>query len=115
MVLAAATLGTVFTVASHRDPGRPLGAFVLAGTLAAATSVRARSAYVTIPVPAPVYAVAAAVAGMIHDRPIDTTRTALTLSGVQWIADGFIGMSAATALAILITLARLLMSRRQAR
>jgi hypothetical protein len=115
MVLAAATLGAAFTVASDRDPGRALGIFVLAGTLAAATSVRARSAYAIIPVPALAYAVAAVVAGSIHDRAVDTTHTALAVSAVQWIADGFIAMTAATALAVLVALARWLLSRRTAR
>jgi len=115
MVVGAATLGGAFTVASDRDPGRALGAFVLAGTLAAAASVRARSAYAIIPVPALAYAVAGAVAGYVHDRAVDTTHTALAASAVQWIADGFVAMLAATALAVLITLARWLLSLRTAR
>jgi hypothetical protein len=115
MVLAAATLGAAFTAASHRDPGRALGALVIVGTLAAATSVRGRSAYAIIPVPALAYAVAAVAAGSINDRTVDTTRTALALSAAQWIADGFIAMTAATALAVLIALARWLQSLRKAR
>lgn len=115
MVLVAATLGAAFTVASHRDPGPALGAFVIASTLAAATSVRARSAYAIIPVPALAYAVAAAAAGSVHDRAVDTTRTALALSAAQWIADGSTAMTAATALAVLVALARWLLTRRKAR
>jgi hypothetical protein len=115
IMLAAATLGAAFTVASERDPGQVLGAFVLAGTLAAATSVRARSAYAIIPAPALAYAAAAVITGFIHDRAADTTRAALAVSAVQWIADGFVAMTAATALAVLITLARWLISRRTAR
>ena len=114
-MLAAATLGAAFTVASDREPGRPLGVLVLAGTLAAATSIRARSAYVIIPVPALAYAAAATVAGYIHDRSADTTHAALAVSAAQWIADGFLAMSAATALAALITLARWLLRLRTAR
>jgi hypothetical protein len=115
MVLAAAAVGAAFTVAAHREPGRLLGAFVIAGTLAAGTSVRARSAYAIVPLPALAYAAAATVAGSVHDRAADATRTALALSGAQWIADGFTAMTAATALAILIALARWLLSRRKAR
>jgi hypothetical protein len=113
-VLAAALLGAAFTVATHRDPGRPLGIFLVVGTLAAGTSVRARSAYVMIPVPALAYVVAAAIAGYVHDRTIDTSRTALTLSGVQWIANGFIAMTAATALAVVLAIARWLLERHYA-
>jgi len=115
MVVAAATLGAAFTVASHRDPGRALGAFVLAGTLAAATSVRAQSTYTIIPVPALAYAVAGAVAGSIHDRAVDATHTALAVSAVQWIAHGFISMIAATVLAVLMTVGRWLLRLRTTR
>jgi hypothetical protein len=109
-VLAAALLGLAVTVAGHRDPGRVLGVFVIAGTVAAGTGVRARSAYAIIPVPALAYAAAAAIAGFIHDRAIDTSRTALALSAVQWVAAGFIAMIAATALAVVLTVARWLLS-----
>jgi hypothetical protein len=114
-VLAAALLGAAFTVVSHRDPGRPLGIFVVVGTVAAGTSIRARSTYALIPVPALAYAVAAVIAGLIHDRSIDTSRTALTLSGVQWIASGFIAMTAATVLAVVLVIARWLLTMHYAR
>jgi hypothetical protein len=115
IVVAAAAIGAAATVASRREPGQALGAFVVAGTLAAATAVRARSAYAIIPVPALAYAVAAGVAGSVHDRAADTTLTALAVNGAQWIAGGFIAMTVATALAVLITLARWLLHRRMAR
>jgi hypothetical protein len=115
IVVAAAALGAAWTVASDRDPGRALGAFVLAGTLAAATSVRAQSAYAIIPVPALAYAAAGVAAGSVHDHAVDATRTALAVSAVQWIAGGFTAMIAATALAVLITLARWLLRLRTAR
>ncbi len=115
MVPAAALLGAACTVASHRDPGRLLAIFVVAGTVAAGTSIRARSAYAIIPAPALAYAVAAVAAGLIHDRAIDTSRTALEISGVQWIADGFIAMAAATILAAVLAIARWLLSLHYAR
>jgi hypothetical protein len=110
MVLAAAMLGAVVTMASDRDPGRALGIFVVAGTVAAGTGIRPRSAYAIIPLPALAYAAAAAIAGFVHDRAIDTSRTALTISAVQWIASGFIAMTAATALAVVLAVARWLLS-----
>lgn len=115
MVLAVALLGTAFTVATHSDPGRALGIFVVAGTVAAGTGVRARSAYATVPVPALAYTLAAVIAGLIHDRAIDTSRTALTISGVQWVGNGFIAMSAATVLAVVLAVARWLLSVHYAR
>jgi hypothetical protein len=110
-VLAAALLGAAFTVASQRDPGRALGVFIAAGTVVAGTSVRARSAYAVIPVPALAYAAAAVSAGLIHDHTVDASRTALTLSAVQSLANGFPAMVAATALAIVVAIARRLLSR----
>jgi hypothetical protein len=49
---------------------------------------------------------AAVIAGLIHDRATDTSNTALTLNGVQWIASGFVAMTAATILAIVIAAGR---------
>jgi hypothetical protein len=115
MVPAAALLGGALTVASHRDPGRLLGIFIVAGTVAAGTSIRARSAYAIIPAPVLAYTAAAVIAGLIHDRAIDTSRTALTISGVQWVGDGFIAMTAATVLAAVLALARWLLSVHYAR
>jgi hypothetical protein len=109
LVLAAALLGAVFTVASHRDPGLALGIFVAGGTVAAGICVRARSSYAIIPVPALAYAAAAVIAGLIHDPAAHTSRTALTLSAAQWLASGFRAMAAATALAVLIAIARWLL------
>jgi len=114
-VLAAALLGAGFTVASHGDPGRALGIWIAAGTVAAGISVRARSAYTIIPVPALAYASAAAIAGLVHDRAVDISRTALTISATQWIASGFDAMTAATTLAALLALARWLLGMRAAR
>ena len=111
MVLAATLLGVVFTVATHRDPGLALGIFVAGGTVGAGISVRSRSAYAIIPVPALTYAAAAVIAGFIHDHAVDTSHTALALSAAQWFADGFPAMATATALAVLITVARWLLSR----
>jgi hypothetical protein len=111
-VLAAALLGAGFTAVSHRDPGRALGIWLAAGTAAACISVRARSAYAIIPVPALAYAPAAAIAGFVHDRALDISRTALTVSAAQWIASGYIAMTAATVLAVLLAVARWLLSIR---
>jgi hypothetical protein len=115
IVLVAALLGAGFTVASHSDPGRALGIWVAAGTVAASTIVRARSAYAIIPVPALAYASAAAIAGLVHDRAADISRTALTVGATQWIASGFDAMTAATTLAALVALVRWLLSVRAER
>jgi hypothetical protein len=102
VVMAATLLGLVITVLVGREPGLILGIFLVVGTVVAVLAVRPGSAYLIFPVPAPAYAVAAIIAGLIHDHAADTSRTALALNAGQWIAAGFIPMIAATALAVLI-------------
>jgi hypothetical protein len=107
IVFGGAALGLCITLVARRDPGNPLGACVLAGTLVAVLAVRPRASYLIIPVPALAYVVAASVAGLVHDRAADaTSRTALAVNGIQWIAAGFLAMAAATVLAIVVTAAR---------
>jgi len=101
-VVAAVLLGLVITVLSGSEPGVILGALLIAGTIVGALAVRPGAAYVIFPVPAPAYAVAAMIAGLIHDRAADISSTALALNAGQWIAAGFIPMIVATALAVLI-------------
>jgi hypothetical protein len=111
-VIAAALLGALITVLTSSEPGTALGVFLLAGTAAGVTVVRAHSAYLIIPVPAPAYLLAATIAGLIHDRAVDTSRAALALSAVQWAADGFLVMLAATILATVIALTRRIVGNR---
>jgi hypothetical protein len=101
-VIGATLLGLLITVVFGSEPGVILGVFLIAGTVAAALAVRPGIVYLIFPVPAPAYAVAAIAAGLIHDRGVDTSNTALALSAAQWIASGFIPMIIATALAVLI-------------
>jgi hypothetical protein len=101
-VIGATLLGLVITLLSGTEPGVILGVFLVAGTLAAATAVRPGAVYLIFPVPALAYAVAAVIAGFVHDRGVDTSHTALAISAAQWIAGGFVAMTVATALAMLI-------------
>jgi hypothetical protein len=101
-VVAAALVGMVITVLSGSEPGWILGIFLIAGTIVAALAVRPSATYLIFPVPAPTYAVTAIVAGLIHDHAAANSRTALALNAGQWIAAGFIPMTVATALAVLI-------------
>ena len=106
IVIAAAVIGTAVTVATHHAPGYLLGGFVVAGTLAAALAVRPRAVYLLIPVPALAYMVGALTAGLIHQQSAGPGSSGLTVSAAQWIADGFVTMAAATALAAAITVIR---------
>jgi hypothetical protein len=101
-VIGATLLGLVITLLSGTEPGVILGVFVVAGTVAAALAVRPGAVYLIFPVPALAYAVAAVIAGLVHDRGVDTSHTALAISAAQWIAGGFVAMTVATGLAVLI-------------
>ena len=105
-MIGGAALGALVTAATRTEPGNVMAVFLVAGTVAAALAVRARAVYVIIPVPALAYVVAATIAGLIHDRATDTSLTALAVSATQWIASGFLAMTAATALAIALTAVR---------
>jgi hypothetical protein len=106
IVVTAALSGAVVSLLSGTDPGVPLGALVVAGTLAGGTVVRSVRAYLIIPVPAPAYAVAAVIAGLVHDRVADTSRTAVALNGVRWLAAGFVAMAIATLVAAVVAAIR---------
>ncbi len=100
--LTSVTVGTVITILAGIEPGLVLGFFLLVGAVAASVAVRPTAVYRIIPVPALAYLAGAVIAGMIHDRATDTSRSALAISAAQWIAAGFLAMTSATGLVILI-------------
>jgi hypothetical protein len=112
LVIGGAAAGLLVTLLAGREPGLVLGIFLLAETAAGALAVRPRAAYLIIPVPALAYLAAAIVAGLVHDRAADTSHTALVISAAQWIASGFLAMSAATLLAIVVAVVRGVAARR---
>jgi len=111
-VAGAAGLGALLTIITRSDPGLLLGLLVVVGTLAASLAVSARRAYLMIPAPALAYLVAAALSGLIHDRAADTSRTVLAINAGRWFASGFLAMTAATSLAVVIAGLRMLHSSR---
>jgi hypothetical protein len=111
VVIVAALVGCLVTALSRAEPGTTLGALVIGGTLAAGAVVRARAAYLVIPVPAPAYALAAIAAGVVHDRAAHASRTTMAVHAVQWLSSGFTAMAAATALAVVVAAARWAVSR----
>ncbi len=111
-VAGGAAAGLLVTLLAGRGPGAMLGIFLLAGTAAGVAAVRPRAAYLLIPVPPLAYAVAATLAGLVHDRAADTSLTALVISAARWIASGFLVMTAATLLAIVVAAAGWVAARR---
>jgi hypothetical protein len=110
ILVIAAALGALVTVATKHDPGPLLGGFVVAGTLAAGFAVRPRSAYALIPLPVLCYLIFALAAGLGREE-LNSSTSGLTVDAAQWIANGFLTMAGATILAILITLGRWLWAR----
>ncbi len=109
-MIFGALAGGLLTVLAGAEPGWLLGLFVVSATTAGASAVRRTAAYLVIPVPALAYFVAAVIAGLIHDRGVDTSRAILFVNAVQWIADGFFWMFLATVIAVAITIGRWLMT-----
>lgn len=106
LVIGGSVLGTVLTVVTGGEPGFVLGFFLVIASLAASFAVDPRAVYRLIPVPALAYLGGAVIAGLIHDGAADTNRTALAISAAQWFARGFLAMTIATVLVILIGTAR---------
>jgi uncharacterized protein DUF6542 len=112
LILAgAAIVGMVGTLAMGHDPGFLLGFMVVVGSVVAALTIRRHAAYQIIPLPALTYLVAGVITGAIHDRAADTSKAQLGLNFLQWIASGFLAMSAATILVIVIASARWMLGR----
>jgi hypothetical protein len=112
IVLGGTAFGALITALAGTGPGPVLGVSLLAATLAAALAIQPRAVYRIIPVPALAYAATATVAGVIGDRAASASHTALAVSAAQWIASGFLPMTAATLLAIAVTAIRWLIQSR---
>ncbi|HZZ53736.1 MAG TPA: DUF6542 domain-containing protein, partial [Trebonia sp.] len=111
ILLAAALLGVVGTALTGREPGFWLGFCTIVGSIIAALAIRRRRLYVLIPLPALVLFFGAAVTGAIHDRGVDTSTTEIGVNFLQWIANVFFAMCAATILVLVIAGGRWLLSR----
>lgn len=113
VMLSATAIGVIGTLVLGGDPGALLGVLVIAGSVLAAAGVHFRRGYRLIPVPALAYAIGASVTGLFHDRGVDISHTALAVSAAQWLAGGFLWMTAATISVIAITGIRWLARRHE--
>ena len=113
IVVGSAALGAAATIAMRAQPGRVLGACIVAGAVIAALAVRPRSGRLIFPVPVLSYLVAALIAGIAYNR--SSSKTELVIGGAQWVANGFFAMALATVLAIVLITARWLLGRRRGR
>jgi hypothetical protein len=110
-LLAAALLGVLGTLLTGSEPGKLLSYLLIIGSVLAAVGIRRRSLYLLIPLPALTFFVCAVITGAVKDSNIDTSKTELGLTFLQWIAGVFFAMCAATILVLLIGAGRWLLSR----
>jgi hypothetical protein len=106
-----ALLGVVGTVVTGREPGFLLGLCVTVGAVIAALTIRRRKMHVLIPLPALLLFIGAVLTGAFHDRAVDTSTTTLGVNFLQWLAQVFFAMGAATILVLVIAGGRWLLSR----
>lgn len=106
IVTAGAAAGAVATLIAGTEPGTVLGVALVAGALAGAFVVHPRAAYRLVPVPAIAGFAAALLAGVVHDRAMDTSRTVLALNALGWMAGAFATMAVATVVTLVVAVAR---------
>lgn len=115
IVTVGAAVGALATIITASEPGLLLGVVLMVGALAGVLTVRPEAAYRLVPVPALAGFAAALLAGLAHDRAVDTSRTELALNAVGWMSGGFVAMAAATSLTIVVAAARLIWHARRQR
>lgn len=111
ILLGATLLGVVGTLLTGSEPGFLLGFLIIVGSVVAAAGVRRGSLYLLIPLPTLAFFIGAVLTGAVHDRGIDTSTTELGVNFLQWIADVFVAMCAATILVLVIAGGRWLLSK----
>ncbi|MHB1432970.1 MAG: hypothetical protein ACYCVZ_12740, partial [Streptosporangiaceae bacterium] len=110
VIAGGAVLGLLVALVDGGQPAQVLGlvgVFVIIATIAAGVLVRSGATYLLIPIPAPAYAIAAVIIGLLRDQVALSSHTALAVSAAQWAADGFFSMAIATAAAVGMTAVRL--------
>ena len=106
IIVASAAIGAIGTMLSRSEPGFLLQLCVVAGTVSAALAIRPNAGRMIIPVPVLSYVAAALLSGIVFNRSVASSRTALALAAAQWIANGFFAMMLATVLAVGIVTGR---------
>ena len=110
ILLGATLLGVIGTLLTGSEPGSLLGFLITVGSVVAAVGIQRRSLHLLIPLPALAFFIGAVLTGAIHDRSVDTSTAELGVNFLQWIANVFIAMCAATILVLVIAGGRWLLS-----
>lgn len=106
VLVAVAAVGALVDGLARGGPGWVLDVSVIAGAVLAAMSISSRLMWLVIPMPPLVFAVMAVAAGLIADHKATGSTTRLTTAAAAWISHGFVAMTAATLLTVMIVVVR---------
>ena len=101
-----AGVGAFATIVTADGPGTVLGVVLIAGALAGVLVVQPKAAYRLVPVPALTGFAAALLAGAVHDRAVDTSRTEVAFNALGWMSGAFVSIAAATVVTLVVAVAR---------
>jgi len=111
----AAGVGAFATIVAADGPGTLLGVVLITGALAGVLVVQPKAAYRLVPVPALAGFAAVLLAGAVHDRAADVSRTEVALNALGWMSDGFVSIAAATVVTLVVAVARFVWHARRQR
>jgi hypothetical protein len=104
--MVGAGVGAFATIVTAGEPGTLLGVILIAGAVAGVLSVQPKAAYRLVPVPALAGFAAVLLAGVVHDRAVDNSRTQVALNALGWMSGGFVSIAAATVVTLVVAVAR---------
>jgi len=111
----AAGAGAFATIVTGSEPGALLGIVLIAGAVAGVLMVRPEAAYRLVPVPALAGLAAALLAGAVHDRAADHSRTEMALNALGWLSGAFAALAAATGVTLVVAVTRFVSHARRRR
>ena len=111
----AAGVGAFATIVAADGPGTLLGVVLITGALAGVLVVQPKAAYRLVPVPALAGFAAVLLAGAVHDRAADASRTQVALNALGWMSDGFVSIAAATVVTLVVAVVRFVWHARRQR
>jgi hypothetical protein len=111
VLVAAALIGVIFTLAAGQEPGGLLGFFIVVGSIAAALGIQRGKVYLLFPAPALAFFVGAIVTGKVHDAKLGSSTAGLGVGFTQWVAGIFFPAVVATIVVLLVGGGRWLLGR----
>lgn len=98
--------GALIDGLTRGGPGLVLDVSLVAGAVLAAMWTTSRLMWLVIPMPPLVFAVMAVAAGVVADRQATRSMSGFATAAATWIANGFVAMTAATLLAVMVIVVR---------